>query len=333
MELTPLRYILAIARHGHMTRAAEALGVTQPALSAMLRKLETELGVELFDRGAKGVTPTAAGAVFLDHAEQALRRVDAGVDAVRALAGLEAGSIRVGGGATAVAHLLPPVVRHVRAQHPALRFYVREAGSSAVAQAVLSGELDLGIVTTPVQVPGSGDLIEVDTFDDELCLLVPQGWQGDRSIGGRGGRGGGGGFRWADLDGEPVIAFEAGSAVREVIDHAAGASGVTLNVVMELRSIESIQRMVEAGVGVGFVSRLAVDDSKNTTTSAGHLGRGVGEGQAGLTRVLSCGDARITRRLAVVRRNDRQPSHAAAAFESALVAELRNRRTPYAGDS
>lgn len=330
MELTPLRYILAIARHGHMTRAAEALGVTQPALSAMLRKLETELGVELFDRSAKGVTPTAAGAVFLDHAEQALRRIDAGVDAVRALAGLEAGSIRVGGGATAVAHLLPPVVRHVRAQHPALRFYVREAGSSAVAQAVLSGELDLGIVTTPVRVPGGGDLIEVDAFDDELCLLVPQGWQGERSIGGRGGRGG---FRWADLDGEPVIAFEAGSAVREVIDHAAGASGVTLNVVMELRSIESIQRMVEAGVGVGFVSQLAADDSKNTTTSEGHLGRGVREGQAGLTHVLSCADARISRRLAVVRRNDRQPSHAAAAFESALVAELRKRRTPYTGES
>jgi len=320
MELTPLRYILAIARHGHMTRAAEALGVTQPALSAMLRKLENELGVELFDRSAKGVSPTAAGVVFLEHAEQALRRVETGIDAVRALAGLEAGSIRVGGGATAVAHILPPVVRHVRAQHPALRFYVREAGSSAVAQAVLSGELDLGIVTTPIRLPGAGDLIEVEAFNDELCLLVPQGHRFEGKAA----------FRWAELEDEPVIAFEAGSAVREVIDHAAGASGVALNVVMELRSIESIQRMVEAGVGVGFVSRLAAEEegqpntAESSTTRTGHPRRGSPERKQ-LNRVLSCKDARISRRLALVRRNDRQPSHAAAAFESALLCELRKR--------
>src|SRR6185369_13710000 len=118
-----------IAQHGHMTKAARAVGVSQPALSAMLKKLEGEVGAELLHRTGRGVELTEAGRVFLQHAEDALRRADAGVQAVRELVGLERGSIRVGGGATATTYLLPPVVSAVRRKHPGLRFYLREAGS------------------------------------------------------------------------------------------------------------------------------------------------------------------------------------------------------------
>lgn len=288
MELTQLRYLVAIANAAHMTRAAEALGVTQPALSAMLRKLEAEVGAELFHRTGRGVEPTHAGLVFLEHARDALRRADAGVLAVQELVGLRAGSIRVGGGATAITYLLPAVVSALRREHPALRFYVREAGSSAVADSVLRGELDLGIVTLPITVPGRADLQAVPLLDDEFRLIVPP---GHRLAARRT-------FRFADLSGEPFVAFEAGSAVREVIDKAATRAGVTPNVVMELRSIESIKSMVEAGVGVGLVSRLALAP-----------GRG-----------LSCKDEPLSRHLAIVRRQGRLPSPAAAAFESLLIA-------------
>jgi DNA-binding transcriptional LysR family regulator len=100
-------------------------------------------------------------------------------------------------------------------------------------------------------------------------------------------------FRWRDLEGVPVIAFEAGSAVRAVIDDAARAAGVRLNVVMELRSIEGIKGMVAAGVGVGFVSRFALRP---------------GEGAA-------CKSGRLTRKLALVRSNARMPTAAGRAFE------------------
>lgn len=297
MELTPLRYLVAIAEAGHMTRAAEALGVSQPALSAAVRKLEDELGVALFDRTGRGVELTVAGRVFVEHASGALRDVEAGRRAVRALAGLETGTIRVGGGATAMGYLLPPAVRAVRREHPGLRFYVREAGSEAIAGAILTGELDLGIVTLPIRHPGSGELMSVRTLEDELRLITPAGHalDGKRS------------FRWADLAGEPVVGFEAGSAVRAVIDAAAGAHGVSLDVVMEVRSIQSIEQMVRAGIGVGFVSRFALKD--------GSYGGG-----------LTCRDGKVTRELAVVRRRDRTPSPAAAAFERALL-------SPGTGDS
>ena len=173
MELTHLRYFRAIAAAGHLTRAARQLGVTQPALSAMLKKLERELGAPLLHRRAKGVELTDAGRAFLAHVEQALRHADAGQRAVRELMGLEAGTIRVGGGATAITYLLPPVVSELRLAHPGLHFYVREAGSTQVALAVLSGELDIGIVTLPITIPDSDDLVRVPLVEDELRLIVP----------------------------------------------------------------------------------------------------------------------------------------------------------------
>lgn len=305
-----------------MTRAARALGVSQPALSAMLAKLEKEVGVELLHRTGRGVALTEAGRVFLQHAEDAIRRADAAVLAVREIAGLERGSIRVGGGATATTYLLPPVVSRVRKRHPGLRFYVREQGSNAVAAAVLSGELDLGIVTLPIRHPEQQELLVVPLVDDELRLIVPKGdsplrtQRALRKAGERNGKEGKGdahvdsssvfsvfsvvnnGFRWKDLVGVPVVAFEAGTAVRELVDSASAKAGVALDVVMELRSIESIKQMVAAGIGVGFVSRFALEE---------------GEG-------LACREGKLSRGLAIVRRRDRLPSPAAAEFERELRA-------------
>lgn len=304
MELTPLRYFRAIAAHGHMTKAARALGVTQPTLSAMLKKLEAEVGADLLHRTGRGVELTDAGRVFLGHAEDAVRRADAGLAAVRQLVGLETGSIRVGGGATATTYLLPPVVSAVRKKHPGLRFYVREAGSNAVSAAVRSGELDMGIVTLPLSAVDAPDLLVIPLVEDEFRLIVPARHRLAASVrDGKNTRG----FRWKDLEGESVVAFEAGAAVREMIDTAAShapAGGVTLRVVMELRSIESIKQMVRAGIGVGFVSRFALSDDEG----------------------LACKDGKLARGLALVRRRDRMPSAAGAVFENELLASLGRRR-------
>ena len=290
MELTTLRQFTVIAETGHMTRAAQKLGITQPALSAMVKKLEAEVGTALLDRTGRGVSLTAAGRVFLDHASASVRWADDALAAVRELVGLERGSIRVGGGATAVSHLLPRAVSAFRKAHPAIRFFVRESGSRAVADAVLSGELDLGIVTMPITGPDADELMTVATVRDELLLLVPAGHplRGKRT------------FQWTALHRESAVMFEEGSAVRSIIDHAAHEAGATLDVVMEVRSIETIERMVEAGIGIGFASRFAIGD----------------------VRGLRCRDARLLRELAVIRRRDRVPSPASAVFERLLIAEL-----------
>jgi DNA-binding transcriptional LysR family regulator len=297
VELTTLRQYIAIARARHMTKAARQLGITQPALSAMVRKLEAELGTELLARTGRGIDLTEAGRVFFTHAEDAVRRAEAAVTAVREVMGLERGSIRIGGGATATSYLLPRVVSAIRKAHPGLRFYVREAGSSAVAAAVSSGELDVGIVTLPLKGPETDHLLRIPLVEDELRLIRPpdRGPKPKRAAAPRGS------FSWSDIADQPIVAFEAGTAVRELLDRAAGAAGVSLSVVMELRSIESIKQMVAAGIGVGFVSRFAL--------------RG-GEG-------LACRDGKLTRSLAIVRRRDRVPSPAVAEFERVLLGQRR----------
>ena len=284
VELTPLRYFRTLAACGHMTQAARQLGVTQPALSAMLKKLEREVGAELVHRVGRGIELSEAGRLFLAYADGAIRSAESGMQAVRELAGLERGSIRVGGGATATTSLLPRVVSAIRKAHPGLHFYVREAGSAAVASAVASGELDLGIVTLPIETAREDELIAIPLVEDELRLITPPGHRLERS------------FHWRDLMGEAVVGFEAGTAVRELIDRAAAAHGVRLSIVMELRSIESIKSMVAAGIGIGFVSRFALRESEG----------------------LTCQDQSLTRRLAIVRRSDREPSAAVAEFERVM---------------
>ena len=298
MELTSLRQFVAICAAGHMTRAARSLKISQPALSAMLRKLEAEVGAPLLHRTGRGVTPTHAGEAFLRHAAEAVRAADSGARAVRELLGLETGSIRLGSGATAIAALLPPVISVFRKSHPGLTFYVREAGSSAVAAALVAGELDIGIVTLPLTKQESADLLVIPLADDELRLIVPPKHKLAPTAAAK--RAGVvPPFRWSDLEGEPVVAFEAGSAVRILIDDAARAAGVRLNVVMELRSIEGIKQMVAAGIGVGFVSRFAL---------AGWAG---GPG-------APCRGTTLVRKLALARRRDQVPSPAAAEFERLL---------------
>ena len=289
MELTQLRYFREIAKSGHMTKAARTLGVSQPALSAMLRKLEAEVGTSLLHRTGKGVELSEAGKVFLRHADESIRRADEGLHEVRRLSGLETGSIRAGAGATAASYILPSVVSDMRRAHPGLKFYVREMGSSAIVEAILNGELDLGIVTLPIRGVGAKQLVLRSLVDDELRLITPPRHKLAKETS----------FRWADLKGESVIGFEAGSAVREVVDQAAAASGITLDVVMELRSIQSIQQMVAAGVGVGFVSRLS-DAPKR------------------LPSLTPKGEP-LVRELAIVRRSDHTPSTAVAEFERRLL--------------
>lgn len=287
MELTQLRYFRTLAHTRHMTRAADALGVTQPALSAMLKKLESEVGTALVVRNSRGVELTEAGRVFLAHADEALRAADQATTSVRELLGLERGSIRLGGGATAITYLLPPVVSAVRRAYPGLRFYIREAGSSAVAQSVLSGELDLGIVTLPLATATGSELERVPMVSDELRLILPP----KHRLNGKET------FRWKELDGEAFVAFEAGSAVRDLIDRTAAGAGISLNIVMELRSIDSIKQMVAAGIGIGFVSRFALKSGEGLTAKEGKVGR----------------------QLAIVKRRDRTLSPAAAACEQMLL--------------
>lgn len=306
----PLKTFLVLASEGKMSRAAAILHRTQPALSAQLARLEEDLGAPLFHRTSKGLVLTEAGRLFRAHAEGALTAVADGREAVRALAGLERGELVIGGGATATTYLLPPALRDFHRRYPAIRLRVREQGSRAVLDGVMAGELDLGIVTldrtltaasvrraagsaksargaatrgSPEARTGGLDL--EPWIEDELLLLVPP----EHRLAKRKS------YRWKDLEGEPLVLFEPGTAVRELIDQSLARAGVQAIIVMELRSIDAIQQMVRQGIGMGFVSRWALSGSSTV-------------------RALRCAEDPLVRELALVTRADRVASAAARAF-------------------
>jgi len=280
MELGPLRSFLAIAREGHMTRAAKALHLTQPAVSAQISRLEDDLGTALFHRTPKGMALTEAGSLFRHHVEEAFLWLEDGRAAVQGLADLTHGSLAIGAGATATTYLLPPLLRVFHDRHPGIKIQVREQGSQAIVDAVLAGALDLGVVTLPVD--PAARLTATPWVDDELRLIVPPGHPlSDQQT-----------YRIRDLNGQPLVLFEAGTAVRRVIDQALSAGNAEVEIVMELRSIESIKQMVAQGIGAAFVSQHALGDGIGLTSSRN----------------------RLRRTLAAVHRSDRAPTAAAQAF-------------------
>ncbi len=288
MDLSYLRTFLTIAAEESVTQAARRLHLTQPAVSTQLSRLEEEIGQPLFDRTPRGMILTEAGATFARFVEDALERLEAGQVAVDELVGLQRGSLTIGGGATATTYLLPPVLGRFHEEYPQIRFFVREQSSRQSVQDVLSGDLDLAIVTLPLQPTArrgsAAERLEVLPWaTDELRLIVPPGHPLDGQPS----------FDWPDLDGQPLVLFEAGSAVREIIDERIASAGVAVDIVMELRAIEPIKQMVAQGIGAGFVSQFAL---------ARH-----DEG-------LRCVRDPIGREMAAIYRRDRTPSPAAQAF-------------------
>jgi LysR family cyn operon transcriptional activator len=246
MDLQLLRSLLAIADTGSITEAADRIGLTQPALSRRLQQLERFLGADLLNRGRKGTELTEIGRLVVAEARGLVNRFERLREQVRAHQGLEGGSVRIGGGATAVSFVLPKAIARFQQDHPGIRFQLKEAGSIEVAGDVISGHLELGLVTLPVQ---ARELQIWPLLTDKIVLVAPR----EHPLANQGE------IDAQALDGLAFVGFEADTAVRQIIDAALRDAGVEMNVVMELRSIPAILRMVATTGNLAFVSRMGVD--------------------------------------------------------------------------
>jgi DNA-binding transcriptional LysR family regulator len=178
MELRQLDAFVAVARAGSFTRAADQLGVVQPAVSQAVRRLEEELGLTLFERTSRRVTPTAAGAAFLPHAEAVLARLAEARQAAAALAAGEAGAIRVAGTGGALA-TLRRLQEALRERHPDARLEVARVQPKPKLQAVLDGDLDAALTRSAPRTPG---LAFIELATEPSCAVVAV----DHPLAGRG---------------------------------------------------------------------------------------------------------------------------------------------------
>jgi len=149
MELRHLRYFVAVAEAENVTRAALLLHVSQPGVSRQVRDLEAELGVPLFERGAKSLRLTAAGGVFLAEARAVLQRAEEAVARVRAVAGAAAGEINLGYAPSLTVRLLPSALRKFQAEFPRVRVVLHDLSTEEMLAGLGAGRLDLALTVRP----------------------------------------------------------------------------------------------------------------------------------------------------------------------------------------
>lgn len=171
METRHLRYFLAVIDHGSLSGAAEWLGIAQPALSTALARMEKELGVRLFERSRRGAAPTPAARAILDDVRTSVMRIDAAARHAREIARGSAGQLTVGLVSSALFDTLPRALRELRRRAPGVRVILREMSNAEQADALQTGEIDIGLMHTPVAV--GGRMRERQLLRERLVAAVP----------------------------------------------------------------------------------------------------------------------------------------------------------------
>ncbi len=242
MELRDLRSFVAVAQHRNFSRAAEALHVSQPALSEQIRKLEDELGAPLFERTSRGARLTDAGEALLPQARSVLAQADVAAEAVRSVAHGVAGTLTLGFIDSAALAILPPLIRHFAQRYPGVKLRLRELGTRQQIEAVERGEIDVGIVRGPVWNP---QLAGRRIATESLFVALPAGHRlaGASTI------------TLSALREDGFITYppERGAALYEETLRLCHTAGFEPRIVQVASEISTICAMVAAGLGVAIV--------------------------------------------------------------------------------
>ena len=242
MNLRDLRYLLAVAEHEHFGRAAEACGISQPTLSVQVRKLEELLGVALFERGGKTVTPTDACTRLLGHVRAAVAESDAILAVARDLRDPLAGRLRLGIIPTLAPYLLPLVFAPLRAAMPGLEVEPWEDQTAALLKRLRAHELDAALLATEVTGP---DLVSQILFAEPfLAALPPQHRLAAQAT-----------VAEADLAPDMLVLAD-GHCLRDQALAACGRSGA-LSDTLRATSLSTLLNMVAAGYGTTLIPGLA----------------------------------------------------------------------------
>jgi len=289
MNINHLAIFHAVAEEAGMSREAERLCISQPAVSKQIKDLEAALGVMLFDRLPRGIRLTQAGEVLAGHARR-LFAVEANAErAIAELKGLVQGRLTVGASLTIGDYLLPQILGAYRKKHPGIELRLEIANTHVIQQKLRENALDVGLTEGFAE---DGDL-EAEVFgEDTLAAVVPPGHPllQENTV------------PAARFCAEPFLMREPGSGTREVVERALAQRGIVVQPAMSLGSTEAIKRGVASGLGVAIVSKLALEL----------------EFSAGLLCPLALSDLTITRPLHLVRLRGKSEGAAVQAFVKVL---------------
>ncbi|SDM65044.1 DNA-binding transcriptional regulator, LysR family [Geodermatophilus siccatus] len=240
MELHQLRYVVAVAEEGSFTAAAQRELVAQPAVSAAVRSLERELGVQLFRRGRSGAQPTEAGVAVLAHARAALAAVAAARDVADEVTGLLRGRVAVGMVVGCTSTVLADLLADFSTAHPAVEVVLVEGSGADLLAALSTGRLDLAWVGR-AQPPPSGVETAVLHEEEQVAVVPVAGPPRGRSL------------AVAELASHRLVALPRGTGGRTALDAACAAAGVAPVVACEATGLEMVCLLAERGLGTGVV--------------------------------------------------------------------------------
>ena len=246
MTLQQLEYILAVARYGHFGRAAEACNVTQPTLSAMIGKLEEEIGAKLFDRNRQPICPTPVGERVVYQAREVLEQADSIKDIVLEEKQSLSGIFRVGILPTIAPYLLPRFFPQMMKKYPTLDIRVREMKTYQIKEALLQGDIDAGILAT---IEGLEEYEQTTLFYEKYIGYVSrEDALFKKEV-----------IRTADVaSSRELWLLDEGHCFRDqMVRFCQMKSSQTSQLAYNLGSMETFMRMVESGMGITFIPELA----------------------------------------------------------------------------
>ena len=249
MTLRELRYLVALADHGHFGRAAAACHISQPTLSTQLKKLEEALGVTLFERTNKALHVTPVGVEIVARARRVLAEADAIVALARRETGPLSGPLALGVIPTLGPYLLPWLLPALKAAYPGLRLVVHEHLTDPLLERLSAYRIDAALVALPIE---QEELIAEPLFDEPFYLVCPPGHRlcGTIAVG------------QADLRREPLLLLTDGHCLRDQALAVCGQRDRPANGGSDFRaaSLETIRQMVAAGMGCTLLPALALGD-------------------------------------------------------------------------
>ena len=289
LDFGQLEAFVQVAAHNSFSRAAEALQLTQPSITARIQSLERVLGEELFERSGRGVSLSDAGTVFLPHAERILQMLQEAKDNLEEVRSVQAGSLRLGSALTVSTYVLPRILRTFHSRHAGVEVVVHTGRSEQVLKMLLSDEVQVGLVGSLTH----PDVESINLYADEVILVSdpehPFAANGEATI--------------EEVGSQPVILSDRGSSYYSLIHGFFRQAGVVPNVAMELDSIEATKRMVEEGLGIALLPRVCLERE---------LKQGL------LAEVAVTNAPAISRQIALIYRKSRKQARTVHAFLDVL---------------
>jgi LysR family transcriptional regulator, carnitine catabolism transcriptional activator len=285
-----LKAFLAIAKLGSFRRAAEALHVSQPALTVQIRELELALAVRLLDRNTRGVALTQAGRQLLPTLERLLGELDAVLHDTRALSERRRGLVTIAALPSISATVLPEAIARFRQTYPGITVKLKDCVAARVVELVKAGDVDFGISSLPRTDP---DIRVTPLMNDRLGAVFPAGHPLERRRS----------VQLKDLQSYPLILMESGSSVRSMVDRALEEVEPPIVPAYEAAYISTALGMVKAGLGITILPSSSIEF----------------EGARGL-RSRPIAHAALTRAIGILERSGRTSSPATEAFIESLQA-------------